>query len=78
MIRIGRFRIGFIAVSVVAVFVALSVCAVISALRQARPEWPMPLSSLIIVNEAMALAATLVYGIVVHLAAVIIDRIKNR
>lgn len=78
MIRIGRFRIGFIAVSVVAVFIALSACAVISAVRQARPEWPMPLSSLILTNEVMALAATLVYGIVAHFVAVIIDRIKNR
>lgn len=78
MIRIGRFRIGFIAVSVIVVFIVLSACAVFFAVRQARPEWSMPLSSLIMVNEAMALAATLVYGIAVHFAVAIMDRLKKR
>lgn len=77
MIRIGRFRIGFVAVSVIVVFVALSICAVVAAVSRARPEWSMPLSSLIIINEAMALAATLVYGIMAHFAVVVIDRLRK-
>ena len=45
------------------VFIVLSVCAVVAAFHQARPEYPMRLSGLIIINEGMALLATLVYGI---------------
>ncbi|MBO4994593.1 MAG: hypothetical protein J6C78_01345 [Muribaculaceae bacterium] len=51
MIQIGRFRFGFAPASMVVVFVALSVCAVVAAFNQARPEWPVPLSYLILVNE---------------------------
>ena len=39
----------------------------------------MPLSSLILINEGMALVVTLVYGIFAHFAVVLIDRIlKNK
>ena len=78
MIRIGRFELGFAPLSMAVVFIVLSVFAVLSATRQARPEWPMPLSSLIIINESMALIATLVYGILLHLAIVLTGWIRAR
>ena len=48
-----------------------------AALRQARPEWPMPLHQILLINEGMALSATLVYGIIVHFVLAIINRIRN-
>lgn len=75
MIQIGRYRLGFAPLSMIVVFIVLSVCAVIAAFQQARPEWPMPLSYLIIINEGMALLATLVYGIFVHFAISIINKL---
>ena len=78
MIRIGKFELGFAPLSMMAVFIILSVVAVLSAVRQARPEWPMPLSSLIIINEIMALIATLVYGILLHLTIALTGWIKAR
>lgn len=74
MIQIGRYKLGFAPLSMIVVFVILSVCAVTAAFQQARPEWPMPLSSLIIINEGMALLATLVYGIFLHFAIAIINK----
>jgi hypothetical protein len=61
----------------IVVFIVLSVCAVIVAFQQARPEWPMPLSYLIIINEGMALLVTLVYGIFVHFAIAIINKLRK-
>lgn len=61
----------------IVVFIVLSVCAVITAFQQSRPEWPMPLYSLIIINEGMALLATLVYGIFVHFAITIINKLRK-
>lgn len=78
MIQIGRFRFGFAPASMVVVFVALSVCAVVAAFNQARPEWPVPLSYLILVNEGGALLVTLVYGILAHFALAIIDKLRMR
>lgn len=77
MIRIGRFGIGFAALSTIIVFVVLSACAVIAACAQARLEYPMPLLDLIVINEGMALAATLVYGVFAHFAVALIDRLKK-
>lgn len=77
MIQIGRYRLGFAPLSMIVVFIVLSVCAVIVAFQQARPEWPMPLSNLIIINEGMALLATLVYGIFVHFAISIINKLRK-
>ena len=77
MIQIGRYKLGFAPVSMIVVFIALSLCAIVAALQQARPEWPMPLSHIIIINEGMALLATLVYGIFVHFAIVIINRLRK-
>lgn len=77
MIQIGKYRLGFAPVSMIIVFVILSVCAIISAVRQARPEWPMPLWQIILINEGMALLVTLVYGILVHFAIVLIDKFKG-
>ncbi len=71
MISIGRFRLGFAQVSMIVVFILLSVCAVVAAFHQARTEYSMPLSGIIIANESMALLATLVYGIIAHVVIAI-------
>lgn len=65
--RIGKLEIGLAPLSMVVLFITLSIFAMLAAVRQAHPEWPMPLSSLIIINESLALLATLVYGIIIHL-----------
>lgn len=78
MIQIGKYKFGFAALSMIVVFIVLSVCAVVAAFQQARPEWSMPLSHIIIINEGMALLATLVYGIFAHFALTIINRIRKR
>ena len=78
MIQIGRFKFGIAPVSMIVVFIMLSSCAVIAAFDQARPEWSMPLVDLILINEGMALLGTLIYGIFIHFALVIIDKIRNR
>ncbi len=77
MIQIGRYKLGIAPVSMIIVFIVLSVCAVVAALHQANPESPMPLSGLIVINEGMALLATLVYGIFVHFAVALINRLKK-
>lgn len=77
MIQIGRYKFGFAPLSMIAVFIVLSVCAVVAAFHQARPEWPMPLSGIILINEGMALLATLVYGIFAHFAIVLIDKLRK-
>ena len=77
MIQIGRYKFGVGSVSMIIVFIVLSVCAVVAAFHQAKPEYPMPLSGLIIINEGMALLATLVYGIFVHFAVALINRLKK-
>lgn len=77
MIQIGKYKLGFAPLSMFVVFIVLSVCAIAAAFQQARPEWPMPLSHIIIINEGMALLATMVYGIFVHFAIAIINRIRK-
>ena len=77
MIQIGRYKFGFAPLSMIAVFIVLSVCAVVAAFHQALPEWPMPLSGIILINEGMALLATLVYGIFAHFAIVLIDKLRK-
>ena len=77
MIQIGRYKFGFAPLSMIAVFIVLSVCAVVAAVQQARPEYPMPLAYIIIINEGMALLATLVYGIFAHFAIAIINRLRK-
>ncbi|GFI52567.1 hypothetical protein IMSAGC021_00871 [Muribaculaceae bacterium] len=77
MIRIGRYELGFAPLSMIVVFIVLSACAVTAAFHQAKPEWSMPLTSAIIINEGMALLATLVYGIFVHFAIEIINRLRK-
>ena len=77
MLQIGKYRIGIGPASMIIVFIVLSACAVITAFHQAKPEYPMPLSGLIVINEGMALLATLVYGIFVHFAIAIINRLKK-
>ncbi len=65
-IRIGRFDLGASQISMVIVFITLSVCAVIAAFHQYRSEWSMPLHYIIFLNETLALAATLCFGILLH------------
>lgn len=77
MIQIGRYKFGFAPLSMIAVFIVLSVCAIVAAFHQSRPESAMPLSGLILINESLALLTTLVYGILVHFAIAIINRIKG-
>lgn len=78
MLQIGKYKFGFAPVSMAIVFVVLSVCAVIVAVRQARPEWSMPLSHIILINETLALIVTLIYGIVMHFALAIADRFRTK
>lgn len=77
MIQIGQYKLGVAPVSMIIVFIVLSVCAVVAAFHQPKPEYPMPLSGLIIINEGMALLATLVYGIFVHFTVALINRLKK-
>ncbi len=77
MIQIGRYKFGFAPLSMIAVFIVLSVCGIVAAFHQAEPEYPMSLSSLILINEGAVLLATLVYGILAHFAIAIINRIKG-
>lgn len=72
----GRFHLSRGAISVIIVFVVLSIFAIVSAMVQARPEMPMPLSGIIIINEGMALTGTLVYGIILHVASSLFKRSK--
>lgn len=78
MIQIGKYRLGAAPLSMIAVFIALSVCAVTAAVRQSRPEWPMPLHLNILINESLALLVTIAYGIIVHFILAIIDRRRKR
>ena len=57
-----------------AVFIVASVCAIVTACCEARPEWPVPLSGLILANEIIALAITLGYGIILHLILALIKK----
>ncbi|MBJ2193394.1 MAG: hypothetical protein JFT09_08690, partial [Muribaculaceae bacterium] len=77
MIQIGRYKLGFAPLSMIVVFIVLSVCAIIAAFQQARPEWSMPLSHIIIINEGLALLTTLVYGIFAHFVIAIINRLRK-
>lgn len=75
MVQIGRYKIGAAQISMAIVFIVSSICAIVVSFNQMRPEWPMPLSSLILINESLALLVTLLYGIVAHLVLVLIKRL---
>lgn len=77
MIKIGRFKLGIAALSTLILLVVLSVCAISVAFSQARPESPMPLSQLLIINEGFALLLTLLYGIFIHFTLFLIDRFRK-
>lgn len=77
MIQVGRYRLGLAPLSMIVVFIVLSVCAIVAAFHQVRAEWPMPLSNIIIINEGMALLTTLVYGIFAHFAIAIINKLRK-
>ena len=78
MIQMGKYKLGFVPLSMIVVFIVLSVCAVVAAFQQARPEWSMPLSSRILINGGMALLTTLVYGVFAHFAIVLINRASRK
>ena len=77
MIQIGKYKLGFAPLSIIVFLIVQSVCAKVAAFQQARPEWSMPLSHIILINEGMALLATLVYGIFAHFAIAIINRLRK-
>lgn len=77
MIQIGRYKLGFAPLSMIVVFIVPSVCAIVTAFHQARPECPMPLSHTIIINEGMVLLTTLIYGIFAHFTIAIINRLRK-
>lgn len=77
MIQIGRYKFGFAVASSIVVFIALSTCAIVTAISQARPEWPMSLTGIIVVNESMALLVTLIYGIFAHFIVALINKRKH-
>ncbi len=66
MIRIGRYQLSSAAASIFVALILFSGIAIISAVSQARPEYPLPLSHAIIINEGIALLCTLIYGVVLH------------
>lgn len=74
MIQIGRYRLGFAPFSMIIVFIVLTICAVVTASGQYRPEWSMPFLYLLLIYEGMALIATLIYGIFAHIITTAIDR----
>lgn len=78
MIQIGRYKMGFAFFSTIIVFVALSVCAILAAHQSVRPEWPMPLSCAVAVNEGLAVAVTLVYAVFVYTVSIIINKFRRR
>lgn len=67
MIKIGRYNMGWGPFSMIIIFIVLTACAVVSAVQQSRAEWPVPFRDIIMINETMALFATLIYGIIIHL-----------
>lgn len=77
MIQIGRYKFGFAVASTIVVFVVLSICALVAAIQQSRPEWPMPLARIVILNESMAIIATLLYGIFAHVIVTLINKKKH-
>ncbi len=76
MIQIGRYRLSHATLSIMVVFLVLSACAITAAFHQARPEYPMPLYQILLINEGMALIATLIYGMFLHLVTAIINKFK--
>ena len=76
MFSLGKYKFDYAPLSMMIVFVVLSITAILSALNQAKPEYPMPLSGIIVINEGFALLVTLVYGIILHLALSLIRRFK--
>ena len=77
MLQLGKYKIGFVPLSMLAVFIVLSVYSIVTALQQYRPEWSMPLSYIIIIKQGMALLATLIYGILVHFVISMFNKIKK-
>ena len=77
MLQIGKYKIGFVPLSMVVVFIVLSLCVIFVSFHQYRQEWSMPLSLIIIINEGLALMITLVYGILGHFVISIINYFKK-
>lgn len=78
MIQIGQYKFGFVFFSTIVVFITLSVCAILAAHQSVRPEWPMPLSGVVAVNECLAIAAALVYAVFAYMISIIINKLRQR
>lgn len=77
MLSFGKYKIGIAPLSMLAVFLVASTFAVFAAFHQYKPQWSMPLSYLIMINECAALLVTLVYGIILHFSIFLYNRNKN-
>lgn len=77
MIQIGQYKFGFAPLSMIAVLIVLTACAVVASVTRDNLYSPLPLSVRMLINEGMALMATLVYGIFAHFAIIIINRLKK-
>ncbi len=76
-IRIGRYSLGIAPFSMIIVFIVLSGCAVATAIAHAGADSPMPFILHLIINEGLALIATLIYGIFAHLITTVINRFSK-
>lgn len=71
-------RLGPVQKSVLAIFIILTILAVITSIRQTAPEEPVPLQYLLVINISKALVATLIYGILAHFAIAIHSRLRKK
>lgn len=71
-------RLGPVQKSMLAIFIILTIIAVITSIRQAAPEEPVPLQYLLVINISKALVATLIYGILAHFAIALRSRLRKK
>lgn len=71
-------RLGPVQKSMLAIFIILTIIAVITSIRQAAPEEPVPLQYLLVINISKALVATLVYGILAHFTIALRTRLRKK
>ncbi|MDE6369883.1 MAG: hypothetical protein K2K92_00155 [Duncaniella sp.] len=78
MFYIGRYSFGAAQLSMLLLFLVLSGIAVVMAFMQESPAYPMPLSYLLLINEGIALMATLVYGVCAHFVVAFFDWFRKQ
>lgn len=76
MITIGHLKFGVAPLLTVAVFIALSICAITAAFHHADNQETSQLVHRIIIYEGMALLVTLVYGVCAHFALMLIGKLR--